>query len=93
MNSRIRQVISLIEADLEEVSRRHPQFLSSFDFQSRHAEHLAAAGFGFPNFHDYLAAEKAGSEPCSGYYIPDSAMIEARMAEPGLSTRGGSRMY
>ena len=83
MNARIRQVISRIEAELEQVSSRHPQYSSSFDFQPRHAEHLAAAGFGFPNFHDYLAAEKAGSERCSGYYILDSAMIEARMADLG----------
>jgi hypothetical protein len=83
MNARIKQVISRIEASLKEVLRQNSQSSSFVAFQPRHAEHLAAAGFGFPSMHAYLAAEKAGSERCSGYYIPDSAMIAARMTELG----------
>lgn len=83
MNTRIYEVISRIATYRKEVLSQNLQDPSSVDFQLRHAEHLAAAGFGFPNFHDYLAAAKAGSERCSGYYIPDSAMIESRMADLG----------
>ena len=83
MNARIHEVICRIAVGLKDVLRQSPQYPSSVDFQPRHAEQLAAAGFGFPNFHDYLAAAKAGSERCSGYYIPDSAMIKSRMADLG----------
>jgi len=67
----------------EVLLRQNPQYPSSISFEPRHAEHLAAAGFGFWNFHDYLEAEKAGGERCSGYYIPDSALIESRMTALG----------
>ena len=83
MNARIHEVDSRIAEYLKEVHEQNLQHLSSVDFQPRHAEHLKAAGFGYPNSHDYLAAAKAGSERCSGYYIPDSAMIKSRMADLG----------
>jgi hypothetical protein len=82
MNARIQEVVSRIAEHLDLV-RQNSQYHSSVDFQPRHAEHLAAAGFGFPNFHDYLADAEADSERCSGYYIPDSAMIKSRMAGLG----------
>ncbi|WP_261540353.1 hypothetical protein [Burkholderia multivorans] len=83
MNARIQDVISRIETYLKEVLRQNSRSPSSVDFQPRHAEHLAAAGFGFPNFHEYLAAAKTGSERCCGYYVPDSALVESRMAALG----------
>lgn len=78
MNARIQEVIFLIAQFLRELLRLNPEYL-----KPRHAEHLMAAGFGYPNLHAYLAASKAGLERCRGYYIPDSAMIQARMIELG----------
>lgn len=83
MNTRFTQVISRTANYLEELFKRSSHLPLPVVFQRRHAEHLAAAGFGFRNTHDYYAAAKAGSEHCSGYYIPDSAMIVSRMTELG----------
>lgn len=78
MNARIQEVVSLTVEFLRELLRLNLGY-----FHPRHAEHLVGAGFGYPNFHAYLTASKAGFERCSGYYIPDSAMIESRMIELG----------
>ncbi|MGW9065609.1 hypothetical protein ACWGPO_16085 [Achromobacter animicus] len=83
MNSRIRKAIFLATQDLKDVVRQSSRHSIPTDFQERHAEHLIAAGFGFPDFHSYLAALKANSERCAGYYIPDSARIRSRMTDLG----------
>jgi hypothetical protein len=83
MNTRIDQIVTRLGGLLEKLFTRQPQSSASLPFRPRHAEQLAAAGFGFSSMHDYRSATKAGSERCRGYYIPDSAMIELRMSELG----------
>lgn len=83
MNTRIEEATSRLKEILKEELGQNLPSPSSVNFQERHAEQLLAAGFGFPSHHDFLAAAKAGSERCIGYYIPDSAMIKSRMAGLG----------
>lgn len=79
MNARFQRVITRAQNYLEEVVSQNPETPSSVIFKLRHAEHLAAAGFGYSNVHEYLEAEKAGIERVEGYYMPDFAKIRSRM--------------
>ncbi len=83
MNARIKQVIFRIQDFLKTEISQNPNFSTLVKFEPRHAEHLAAAGFGYEDGYDYFEAAKAGIELCSGYYIPDSSMIRTRMLELG----------
>jgi hypothetical protein len=83
MNARFKNIVSRIQTRMSELNqsgRLH------FDFKPRHAEHLAAAGFGYVDLHSYLVAVDKGIERCTGYYIPDTSMIRSRMPALGYPT-------
>lgn len=81
MNERISQIVSRLRVLLEQAVRDRQNINFNLPFHPRHAEQLAAAGFGYPSWHAYLAAANAKVERCSGYYVSDIRMITARMIE------------
>ncbi|NVD97728.1 hypothetical protein [Massilia sp. BJB1822] len=85
MNARISNILSRLTNLFEETIRLRGNPEDKTQFHSRHAEHLVAAGFGFPNWHGYLTAVTAKSERCCGYYLPDTRMIISRMSDLGYS--------
>lgn len=73
------QRFKLLVSHLKELLSKHPTISKLNNFSPRHAETLAAAGFGYSSEHDYLRAVRNNVEHCVGFYIPDSQMIARRM--------------
>lgn len=69
----------LLVTHLTKLLRDDPTISKLENFSPRHAETLAAAGFGYRSQFDYLRAAKNHVEHCVGYYIPDSQTIAQRM--------------
>lgn len=73
MNVRFKAVFSYLAAAM----REDLEISSCANFKDRHAEPIAASGFGSPNVHTYLNSPKQYPEQCRGYYRPDIAGIKA----------------
>ncbi len=73
------QRFKLLVSHLRKLLSDDPTISKLGQFSPRHAEILAAAGFGYRSEFDYLRAAKNKVEHCVGYYIPDSQMIAQRM--------------